>query len=303
MRVRTGDEVGSTMRETVTVPSAGELLPGDLCVPDGGTHDRFAAIVLCHATGARRPADFQMARWLCDRGYAVLTFDWRGCVGAPSPRAVLPDRIAEDLCAGVTYLQSRPDIDPTRIGVLGRGLGGGFAVLAAASDTRIAATVCFSGFGDFSRRTALHLGVEVWEQIRALIAADEHSTVDAAVLLGVPAPISAGGPELPRSPNSFAFTAESVQALFGCRPEEVVRDVAPRPLLVIHATGDAMFPRSEAVSIYAKARAGAELVFVDATDHMEMYPGRNDSVYNHTMNCCEDFLRRHLIRQTTIDPA
>jgi dienelactone hydrolase len=159
-----------------------------------------------------------MARWLCDRGFAVLTFDWRGCVGAPSPRAVLPDRIAEDLCAGVTYLQSRPDIEPTRIGVLGRGLGGGFAVLAAASDTRIAATVCFSGFGDFSRRTALHLGVEVWDQIRALVAADEHATVD-------------------------------------------------------------------------------------ATDHMEMYPGRNDSVYNHTMNCCEDFLRRHLFRPTTIDPT
>jgi hypothetical protein len=205
---------------------------------------------------------------------------------------VIPEQIAEDLRAGISYLHSRPDIDPARIGVLGRGLGGGFAVLAAADDTRIAATVCFSGFGDFARRTALHLGVDAWEKIRTQVA-DDRSTLDAAALLGVHSPASAGDAEPALPPNSFDFTAASVGALFACRPEDVARQIAPRALLIIHPSDDAMFPRSEGISIYAKASQGAELSFVETTDHMEMYPGRNDRVYTDTMNRCDAFLRRH----------
>jgi dienelactone hydrolase len=280
------------MREKVTVESAREHLPGDLFVPDEHGSQSFPAIVLCHATGSRRAADFQMARWLCDRGYAVLTFDWHGCVGEPSPRSVMPEQVADDLRAGVTYLLGRPEVDPARIGMFGRGLGGGFVLLAAAADTRVAATVCYSGFGDFARRTALHLGVDAWDRIRAQIA-DEQSTVNAAVLLGVHAPgaVSADAPPLP---NSFEFTAASVRALFDCRPEDVAARIAPRPLLIVHPTADAMFPRAEAISIYAKSAEHTELSFVETSDHMEMYPGRNDRVYNDAMTRCEAFFRRQL---------
>jgi hypothetical protein len=55
-----------------------------------------------------------------------------------------------------------------------------------------------------------------------------------------------------------------------------------------------MFPRAEAISIYAKATDHTELSFVETSDHMEMYPGRNDRVYNEAMHRCEVFFRRHL---------
>jgi dienelactone hydrolase len=291
------------MREAVSVESAGELLPGDLFVPDHRGDDRFPAIVLCHATGTRRPTDFQMSQWFCDRGYAVLTFDWRGCVGEPSPRGLFPAKIAEDLSAGVTYVRRRPDVDADKLGLLGRGLGGGFAVLAAAADSRIAATVCLSGFGDFSRRTALVLGIEEWEKIRADVLADPATNgskaVNAAHLLGVH-PRSDHREAAKAAPaNSFDFTMDSVRALFACTPEDVVGDIAPRALLVIHAAADAMFPRSEAVSIYAKAAAAAELAVIDTSDHMEMYPGRNERVYTDTMSRCDSFFQRNLSR---LDP-
>jgi len=271
------------MRETVVVESTGESLPRDLYLPEHRGDQRVPAIVLCHATGSRRSTDFEMSQWLSDRGYGVLTFDWRGCIGDPSPRDLFPQRIAEDLRAGISYLQERVDVDADKIGILGRGLGGAFAVMAAAADTRVAATICFSGFGDFSRRTALVLGIEAWQQIRTTDA----TTVNAAHLLGTH-PV--GTP----SPNSFEFSIESVRALMACRPEEVVGSIAPRPLLIIHASDDAMFPRSEAVSLYAKASLDAELAFIDTSDHMEMYPGPNPGVYEATMARCDDFFRRHL---------
>jgi fermentation-respiration switch protein FrsA (DUF1100 family) len=184
-------------------------------------------------------------------------------------------------------LQGRAEIGSDKIGVLGRGLGGAFAIIAAAADTRIAATICFSGFGDFSRRTALVLGIDAWEAIRSTST----KTINAAHLLGthhIGAPPS----------NSFEFTLASARALLECRPEDVVRDIAPRPLLIIHAAEDAMFPRSEAVSLYAKASPGAELEFVDTNDHMEMYPGRNERIYESTMSRCDSFFQRHLTIRT-----
>ena len=273
------------MREAVSVESSGQSLPGDLFLPDRRGHERIPAIVICHATGSRRATDFEMSQWFADRGYAALTFDWRGCVGDSSPRDLIPAMVAEDLVAGFTNLQGRADIDPEKIGVFGRGLGGAFAVMAAASDTRIAATICYSGFGDFSRRTALVLGIGAWEQIRSSSAVD---AINAGHLLGTH-PRNAPPPA-----TSFDFSCESARALLACRPEDVVGQIAPRPLLIIHAADDAMFPRVEAVSLYAKASAEAELHFVDTNDHMEMYPGPNQRIYETSMSRCESFFARHL---------
>ena len=272
------------MREAVVVESSGESLPGDLFLPERRGDELVPAIVLCHATGSRRSTDFEMSQWLCDRGYAVLTFDWRGCVGDPSPRDLFPLQIAGDLRAGISYLQGRVDVEADKIGILGRGLGGAFAVMAAAADARVAATICFSGFGDFSRRTALVLGIDAWQQIRTTDA----ETVNAAHLLGT-------HPVGTSAPNSFELSIDSVRALLACRPEDVVGAIAPRPLLILHAADDAMFPRSEAVSLYAKASLDAELEFVDTSDHMEMYPGTNPRVYEATMARCDEFFRRHLL--------
>jgi dienelactone hydrolase len=46
-----------------------------------------------------------------------------------------------DVAAGTTYLASRPEVDPTRIGVVGFSMGAEEAIGAAASDERIRAVV------------------------------------------------------------------------------------------------------------------------------------------------------------------
>ena len=64
-----------------------------------------------------------------------------------------PDINTEDFCAAVDYLSTRPDVNPEQIGILGVCGWGGFAVNAAAIDTRIKATVAVTMY-DMTRVTA-----------------------------------------------------------------------------------------------------------------------------------------------------
>lgn len=51
------------------------------------------------------------------------------------------------ISAAVTYLADRPDVDPSRIGVVGMSMGGEEAIGAAASDPRIRAVVAEGATG------------------------------------------------------------------------------------------------------------------------------------------------------------
>ena len=64
-----------------------------------------------------------------------------------------PDINTEDFSAAVDYLSTRDDVDPERIGILGICGFGGFAINAAAMDTRIKATVASTMY-DICRGTA-----------------------------------------------------------------------------------------------------------------------------------------------------
>ena len=71
----------------------------------------------------------------------------------PAKAAANPDINTEDFSAAVDYLSTRDDVDPERIGILGICGFGGFAINAAAIDTRIKATVASTMY-DISRCTA-----------------------------------------------------------------------------------------------------------------------------------------------------
>jgi hypothetical protein len=72
---------------------------------------------------------------LAKRGYGVLMFDVRGYGESEGSLFPYPKGgVAEDVLGAVTYLQSRPDTEPGRIGALGLSLGA-MLVLRAAAET------------------------------------------------------------------------------------------------------------------------------------------------------------------------
>ena len=95
------------------------------------------------------------AQTMAERGFLTIAFD-PSFTGESSgePRYVAsPDINTEDFSAAVDYLITRPDVDSAKIGIIGICGWGGFALNAAAIDTRIKATVTVTMY-DMSRVTA-----------------------------------------------------------------------------------------------------------------------------------------------------
>ncbi|HEX8746276.1 MAG TPA: alpha/beta fold hydrolase [Pyrinomonadaceae bacterium] len=144
--------------EEVGVDAKGFKLAGTLLLPKTGKRP-FPAVVMSTGSGQQerdsnipglagyRPFR-QIAEYLAARGIAVLRADDRG-VGSSGGRdtlgAVTTFDFADDVRAQVAYLRSRPDIDPSRIVVIGHSEGGVIAPLVAASDARLAGVVLMAG--------------------------------------------------------------------------------------------------------------------------------------------------------------
>lgn len=100
-----------------------------------------AAVAVLHGSGSTRSGVLDQAAVLAGHGYGVLLYDDRGhgrSGGAGMDFGWWGDR---DVAAAVSYLESRPDVEPGRIGVLGLSMGGEQAINAAATDSRIRAVV------------------------------------------------------------------------------------------------------------------------------------------------------------------
>ena len=76
-------------------------------------------------------------------GYVVLVFDYRGFGDSEGDRTViLPQLQADDIRNAITYLETRPEVDPRRIGLFGSGgTGGANPIYVAAVDRRVKCVV------------------------------------------------------------------------------------------------------------------------------------------------------------------
>jgi pimeloyl-ACP methyl ester carboxylesterase len=98
-----------------------------------------AAVILIHPMASNRLGTMDHAQMFARHGYGALMIDLR--VHGESGGDLLTFGGDEylDVSAAVDYLQTRPDLDPQRIGVMGLSLGASAAVLSGARDSRLAA--------------------------------------------------------------------------------------------------------------------------------------------------------------------
>jgi pimeloyl-ACP methyl ester carboxylesterase len=131
------DSGGLTCAATVYRPTAATGQLG--CVVMGGG-----------VTLTRQDGIPEYAERFSDAGLVVLAFDYRhwGGSGGEPRRWVSLRRQLEDWRAAVDYARTLDDVDPARVAVWGMSLGGGLALMTAAADTRIAATVALVPMAD-----------------------------------------------------------------------------------------------------------------------------------------------------------
>lgn len=133
------------------------------------------------------------------------------------------------------YLVSRPDVDTTRIELVGASFGAPFAAIAAARDTRVTRLWLAHGGGDSHALIAHNLQREIPNaRLRSAVAHVANVLVS--------------GPRL--------------------SPEFWVGRVAPRPVIMINAEQDEKIPRRSVDVLYAAAGNPKELVWL-AGKHMQ----------------------------------
>jgi dipeptidyl aminopeptidase/acylaminoacyl peptidase len=121
------------------------VLEGTLYVPASpGPHP---AVALAHGSEDNDRHSFGPVPFaLVSRGFAVLVYDKRGTGRSTgSWRTVGVEPLAQDLAAGIAWLQKQPGIDPRRIGVYGTSEGGWVAAAAGAGTPGLAFVVTASG--------------------------------------------------------------------------------------------------------------------------------------------------------------
>lgn len=140
----TTDPAAST--PAVTFTSGGETLGGVLHLPAGpGPHP---VVVLLHGfPGNER--NFDLAQALRRSGYAALVFHYRGSWGMGgdySWRHVLQDAATVVAAVRDDAFAATHRLDPRRLAVAGHSLGGFAALMTAAADPAVRATVSVAGF-------------------------------------------------------------------------------------------------------------------------------------------------------------
>ena len=133
----------------------GITLAADIYIPKNAA-GKLPAIAVSGPFGAvKEQASGLYAQTLAEHGFLTIAFDpsFTGESGGQPRGVASPDINTEDFSAAVDYLSTREDVDPERIGILGICGFGGFAINAAAMDTRVKATVASTMY-DICRGTA-----------------------------------------------------------------------------------------------------------------------------------------------------
>jgi len=134
---------GVTLAGTLTIPqtisNTPKPAPAVILIAGYGPNDRDLTM-----RGQRH--FFVLADYLTKRGIAVLRFDKRGAGQSTGVYETATSRdFADDVIAGLAYLQTRTDLDHKNIGLIGHSEGGMIATMIASEQSDIAFAVSMAG--------------------------------------------------------------------------------------------------------------------------------------------------------------
>jgi fermentation-respiration switch protein FrsA (DUF1100 family) len=209
--------------------------PAAACPPAPG-------LVVSHGRGSNRQAFLDRLPMFNQAGFAVLAFDYRGSGESEGAYVTVGMREQLDLAAAVDWILRRPDVADRPVGVVGQSMGAAVAILTAADNPDIGAVVDDSGFA-------------------ALRDVIDYNFSEIA-----------GLPVFPFAPVSvFMAQLRAGVRVDKVRPVDAVARISPRPLLVIHGTGDTTVRIDQSEKVYAAAGQPKDFWRVPGAEHAKAF--------------------------------
>ncbi|MBX5458815.1 MAG: alpha/beta fold hydrolase [Thermogemmatispora sp.] len=228
----------------VTVGSESYPVPGYYCPQPG------ARSLIIVSPGYRRPVEdvLLICRALWQAGHHVLAFEYLGH-GRPLPAgASLPltlgYREVKDFLAAVSYAQERAP--GCRIGALGFSMGGAVSLLGAACCPEVAAIVADSAFAT------------QWQAVEQVVRRR----------LRLPPRWADWLLPLLHWVSNRVLRWHAGYRFEQVEPVQVIAQIAPRSVLLIHGQQDRLIPPAAAQQLYAAARRPKALWLVPGVEHV-----------------------------------
>jgi uncharacterized protein len=312
------EAVGEAIERDVVFASGDLSLVGTLRLPDTD-QSAYPAVLFIHGSG---PVDRngsavnletgavvmeldiyrQLAVAASDVGFASFRFDKRG-VGDSQGNAALASRadLLDDIQAAIQSLRAQPEIDVSRIILIGHSEGSYLAPMVAVEDSEIAGVVLLAGAAralDAITRwqvesllgqqgiegEALDAALAQQDQYIAFVKASQGEWADYTVAQlqeQIPWLNEAAGAQLKATPLALSWLREHYLA----QPAETIIQVKS-PVLIISGEKDLQVPSSEAQSLAGLlATAGNEdvsaFVFPDLNHLLRHHPEEPNLTYRH----------------------
>jgi 2,6-dihydroxypseudooxynicotine hydrolase len=215
--------------ERLDIPFRDTALPAYLRRPPGVS--RPPCVVLLGGLDTTKEEQLVISTLCVQRGLATLAFDGPG-QGETYDRMKLGPDFEQAVAAALDLVERRADVDPARVGIIGRSLGGHYAPRAAALDRRVKAAVAWGAMYDLKN----------WATMPALTRQGfAHAT---------------GAPSVEDARPFFeAVNLEGLAGRITC------------PLQIVHGGLDRITPAGNATRLAAEAQGPVEMLFWEDSVH------------------------------------
>ena len=272
------------MEQRISFESNGLKLVGILNIPDGHTAgEKRPAILVLHGFGSNKesPSCIWPAQEFAKWGYVTLRFDMRSCGESDGePNHINCMEQVDDTKNAITFIQGLNEVDPDRIGLIGSSFGAAVTVYAAGIDTRVGAAISSGGWGDGERKfRSQHFGDEAWSAFTDMMDRGRKHRFETGEPLMVPRYDIVPIPEHLRrnlAPGSvMMFPADTAISMYQFKANDVVGQIAPKPLLLLHSSLDSVTPTEQSIEMFKHAGQPADLHLIADVDHFMF--GEGDS--------------------------
>ena len=296
------------MRENIEFTSKGVLCKGWLYIPDNLTEEKTApGIVMAHGfAGVKEMGLAGFAEHFEVAGFVTLVFDYRfwGESNGEPRNQIFALEMVEDYRNAITWLSSRSEVDPNRIGVWGSSYSGGLCLYVGTHDKRVKAVVAQvpSTLNPISRQEK---DPDAWDRIGELLIQDrvQRYKTGGASYMKIVAP--EGEPCVLPDKDAYEWymefkefapswqnevTLESLEKVREFDPVSLIHLMAPTALLLIAGENDNLVPIKAVRETFEKALEPKSLHVLPIT-HFVPY---KDPWLSKVAGLATDWFQKHL---------
>ncbi len=268
--------------EKIEFPSGDGRCAADLYLPENVGSGQ-PGIVIGHGFSFVKEALVEEGTRFADAGLVTLAIDYRSFGESPGePRGQLfPLNQVEDYRNAISYLETRDEVDPDRIGIWGTSFGGATVIYTGGVELRAKAVVAqVPVVNGRLWMKALRVS-DQWIELQDRLVEDRRERFRTGKgarvrVAGLSSHGELAAMQMDRSALAFLEEAEknlktwrpdlvleSVERVIEFNPESVIHQIAPRPLLMIATIGyDMIHPIEQVLEAYEKAREPKRLALL-----------------------------------------